>query len=339
MKIKSIPGFLSVVFSFRNEEEVIPELISRLRKVLGTEKNKSLVKDYELIFVNDASTDHSLEILLAEAQNQKDVKIINMSRIFGVSPCVMAGMQYARGVAVIYMDADLQDPPEFIPKLLRAYREQKVDVVHTVRKSRACESRLKLLITKLGYFILKKVYSIDIQSQVGDFKLLSRRAVDYLIQLNENRPFIRGLVRWIGFQQTTLEYDREKRFSGETKFPVFGKKVIGNFLNSALISFSDAPLKLISLTGFFVSIGAFFLLIWVVVGKFLGLNLPGWSALMVATLFLGGFNLLAIGILGLYINSIFIETKRRPNFIIESAYGFDNELLSEKVRERKINRT
>ena len=177
MKIKSIPGFLSVVFSFRNEEEVIPELISRLRKVLGTEKNKSLVKDYELIFVNDASTDHSLEILLAEAQNQKDVKIINMSRIFGVSPCVMAGMQYARGDAVIYMDADLQDPPEFIPKLLRAYREQKVDVVHTVRKSRAGESRLKLLITKLGYFILKKVSSIDIQPQVGDFKLLSRRAV------------------------------------------------------------------------------------------------------------------------------------------------------------------
>lgn len=308
----------------------MPELIRRLRKVLLAEQTKNAIGGYELIFVNDVSTDRSLEILLSEAHNNKDIKIINMSRNFGVSPCVMAGMQYAKGDVLVYMDTDLQDPPELIPEMLRARNEQKADVVHTKRKSRDGESRVKLLITKLGYFILKKFSSIDIQPETGDFKLLSRRAVDHLIQLKENRPFVRGLINWIGFKQTTIEYNREKRSAGKTKFPVFGKKVISNFFNSALISFSDAPLKLASFLGFLMSTGAFFFLIYVVVKKILGHNLPGWSAIMVTMLFLGGLNLLAIGILGLYVNSIFIETKKRPNFIVESTFGFDNDEKHEK---------
>ena len=273
-----------------------------------------------------------MEILLSEAKNNNDIKIINMSRNFGVSPCVLAGMQYAKGDALIYMDADLQDPPELIPEMINAYRRQKAEVVHTKRKSREGESRLKLLITKLGYSILKKVSSVNIQAEVGDFKLLSRRAVDYLIQLKEKRPFIRGLINYIGFKQITIEYAREKRFSGETKFPVLSKKVMSNFLNSALISFSDAPLKLISLMGFFVSIATFLILIYVLVQKFLGHNLPGWTAIMVAMLFLGSLELLAIGILGLYINSIFLETKGRFNFIVESTFGFEDDQSDKRAK-------
>ncbi|MEK7568226.1 MAG: glycosyltransferase family 2 protein [Patescibacteria group bacterium] len=329
-KSSKFNNYLSIVLSFRNEEEVLPELIRRLRKVLLAEQIKNAIGGYELIFVNDVSTDRSLEILLSEAHNNKDIKIINMSRNFGVSPCVMAGMQYAKGDVLVYMDTDLQDPPELIPEMLRARNEQKADVVHTKRKSRDGESRVKLLITKLGYFILKKFSSIDIQPETGDFKLLSRRAVNHLIQLKENRPFVRGLINWIGFKQTAIEYNREKRSAGKTKFPVLGKKVISNFFNSALISFSDAPLKLASFMGFLVSAGAFFLLIYIVVQKILGHNLPGWSAIMVTMLFLGGLNLLAIGILGLYVNSIFIETKKRPNFIVESTFGFDNDEKHEK---------
>ena len=260
---------LSIVLSFRNEEEVIPELIRRLREVLKNECAKQTISNYELIFVNDASTDRSLELLMNAAKKNKDIKIINMSRNFGVAPCVLAGMQYAKGNVLVYMDADLQDPPELIPEMLRVYREQKIDVVHTIRKSREGESRLKLLITKLGYFILKKVSSVDIPPEAGDFKLLSRRVVDHLIQLKEDKPFIRSLISWIGFKQTTIEYHREKRFAGKAKFPILGKKVISNFLNSALISFSDVPLKLVSLMGFLVSIGAFLYLIYITIHKFL----------------------------------------------------------------------
>ncbi|MDI6717437.1 MAG: glycosyltransferase [Patescibacteria group bacterium] len=326
---------LSVIFSFWNEEEVLSELIRHVRKVLIEELRKKTIGSYELIFVNDASTDRSLEILMNEVNKNKDIKIVNTSRNFGGPICILAGMQYASGNTVIYMDADLQDPPEFIPEMLRVYKEQDVDIVHTVRKSRDGESRLKLLITKLGYFILNKISSVDIQPEVGDFKVFSRRAVDHLIQLKENKPFIRGLVRWIGFKQTTIEYDREKRFAGETKFPILGKRVISNFFDSALISFSDVPLKLVSIMGFLVSFGTFLVLIYVMVQKFLGHNLPGWTAIMVAMLFLGSLELLALGILGLYINSIFIEAKRRPNFIIESVYGFDDKQNKEPKRKIK----
>lgn len=325
---------LSVILSFRNEEDVLPELIRRLRKTLTDEKTKKIIDDYELVFVNDVSTDRSLEILLSEIQNNKDVKVINMSRNFGVSPCVLAGMQYAKGDMLVYMDADLQDPPEVIPEMLRAYKEQGVDVVNTQRISREGESKIKLMITKLGYLILKKVSMIDIKPDIGDFKLLSRRAVDYLIQLKENRPFMRGLINWIGFKQTTIQYKREKRFAGDTKFPIFSRKVIGNFFNSALISFSDMPLRLISFMGFLASMCAFVYSIYIIINKFLGHNIPGWSAIMVAILFLGGLNLLAMGILGLYINSIFIETKKRPNFIVESTFGFDPSPFDKKVRDQ-----
>jgi dolichol-phosphate mannosyltransferase len=159
---------------------------------------------------------------------------------------------------------------------------------------------------------------------VGDFKLLSRRAVNQLVRFREKKPFTRGLVNWIGFNQTTITYHREERFAGNTKFPIFSWGVISNFLDSALISFSDVPLKISLLVGFLVSFGAFSYLIVILIMKYLNWSLPGWSAIMATMLMLGGIQLFTLGMLGLYINSIFIETKRRPNYIIDSTFGFDN---------------
>lgn len=314
---------LSIVFSFRNEEVVLQELIKRTRAALNRKKNNGCLSSYELIFVNDASTDRSVEILLEQAKGYEDIRIINMSRRFGVSPCVMAGMEYSCGDAVVYMDADLQDPPEVISELLKVWlKEKNIDVIHTVRQSRKGEPRIKLFLTKIAYLTLNKIASIQLPIEAGDFKLLSRRAVNHLVQLREKRPYMRGLVCWIGFKHAFVPYNREARYAGKTKFPVFAKDVINNFLESALISFSSVPLKLASFLGFLAIIVDLVLLIHVLLEKIQGKAIPGWTALMIAIIFIGSIQLLCIGIIGLYINSIYEESKNRPNFIVESTYGF-----------------
>ena len=314
---------LSIVLSFANEEEVLPEAIHRLRFVLGKECERGTISRYEVVFVNDASTDGSLAILLDAARDADDIRVINMSRNFGVTPCVLAGLDYASGDLVVYMDVDLQDPPEVIPEMLQAWRAAGgADVVHTIRRSRSGESWFKLAITRQGYRILKFVSSVPIRVEAGDFKLLSRRVVDELQRLPEKRPFMRGLVAWVGFKQTEICYDRQPRRAGKTKFPVFGAKVIQNFLDSALISFSDIPLQLATLLGLLTSLAAFVFLIDIVVEKFLGRNIPGWSAIMATVLFLGGAQMLFLGIQGRYLAAIFLEAKGRPNYIVESTHGF-----------------
>lgn len=315
---------VSVVLSFWNEEDVLPELIRRLRAAFAGLLQAGEIGAYELIFVNDASTDRSEWILREAAREQDDVKVINMSRNFGVSPCVLAGMLHARGDAVIYMDADLQDPPELIPELVRVWKsEPEVDVVHTVRKSRAGETRLKLAITRLGYAILRTVSTIDLPLEAGDFKLLSRRAVDLVVQFREKRPFLRGLVCWIGFEQRIVRYHREPRFAGKTKFRVLGLKVIRNFIDSAVVSFSDVPLKASTAMGACFSALSLLYMAWILIGWLSGAETPGWSATLAAVLFLGGVQLLSIGILGTYVASIFLEAKGRPNFIVRDTQGFD----------------
>lgn len=323
---------ISVVFSFFNEEDVLEELVTRVRNAFRNDL-KGRIDSLEMIFVNDRSTDGSVPLLHRLAEGNDDIRIITMSRNFGVSPCVFAGFEHASGDAVIYMDADLQDPPELIPQMADLWLNTPgLDVIHTRRESRGGESRLKLLITRIGYAILQKVSHITIQPEVGDFKLLSRRAVNQLIRFKEHRPFTRGLVNWIGFNQTTITYHREERFAGETKFPIISWGVISNFLDSALISFSDAPLKISLLLGFLVSFGAFCYLIMIFVMKYLNWSLPGWSAIMATMLLLGGIQLFTMGMLGLYINSIFIESKKRPNYIVESTFGFDSPLPDQKGR-------
>jgi len=313
---------ISVILSFCNEEMTLEELVRRLRNVFRTDLN-DVINDYELIFVSDASTDRSIAILLDLAKVDKDIKIINTSRNFGVYPCMLAGMKYSSGDAVIYLDSDLQDPPELIPEMVKTWINENVDVVHTKRLSRAGESKIKLWITNIGYFILGKISNIHIGPNVGDFKLLSRRAVNELIKMREKNPFVRGLVNWIGFKQTTIPYNREARFAGETKHPVYSWKVIKHFLDHALIAFSDIPLKVSLFIGLFISLGALCYLAILLIMCLFGRTVPAWAAIMAAVLILGGIQLFAIGILGLYINALFLEAKNRPNYIIDNTYGFD----------------
>lgn len=314
---------ISVVLSFFNEAENIPELLIRLRKVFAELKSSKTVDSYELIFVNDASTDGSLALLAKEAE-KRDVKVISMSRNFGVSPCVMAGMQYASGDYLVYMDTDLQDPPELIPKMLGKALESNADIIHTVRTRRDGENPIKMLLTRFGYWLLKKVSQIHIEPNSGDFKLISRRALSQILTFREKKPFVRGIVTWVGFKQEKVFYERDARFSGDTKFPIYSRRVISNFLDSALISFSDVPLKIVSIAGIFVSMFSFALLVHVLIEKALGNNIPGWTAMMVTITFIGGMQMISLGIVGLYINAIFLESKVRPNFIVESTLGFEN---------------
>ena len=309
---------LSVVFSFRNEQEVLPELIDRLYKTLDP-----LNIDYELIFVNDASTDGSLELLLNLHEKDKRIKIINMSRRFGVAPCVMAGLRHTKGDAVVYMDTDLQDPPELIPALLEKFKEG-ADVVNTTRTKRRGEKAFKLWLTKQAYRVINSVSDIDIPQNTGDFKLLSRRAVSQLIQLNEYDPFMRGLVRWIGFKQAQIFYERDVRFAGETKFSLLRSMNPIKELIRGLVSFSELPLYFALVLGFFVSVVAFVYLLEIIFTRvFLGIHNPGWPAIMVTMLFLGGTILFTIGVLGLYVGKIHREIKKRPPYIIETKIGID----------------
>lgn len=315
--------YVSVVLSFWNEADVIPELLQRLRSVFHEAINDQKIRDYELIFVNDDSTDNSLELLKLEITNNNDVRVLNMSRNFGVSPCVLAGMEYSSGDLIIYMDADLQDPPEVIPAMLEKWYEDKTtDVIHTRRLSRDGESKFKLAITKLGYFILNKVTSINLPVETGDFKMLSRRTVDQLLQLKEKRPFIRGMVCWVGYNQKSIFYNRDPRGAGETKFPVLSARVISNFFSSALISFSSFPLKISAYLGIFSSLIGVIVFLHIIIEKIQGHNIPGWTAIMAAILFFGSIQLITTGILGLYLLSVFEESKKRPNYIVESALGF-----------------
>jgi len=314
---------LSVVFSFRNEEDVLAELIERMRHVLGEACTQKKIKSYELIFVNDASTDRSLEILLERAQGHADIRIINMSRNFGVGTCVMAGLAHTKGDAIVYMDADLQDPPELIPEIIMAWRQgDNIDVVHTVRRSRQGETAFKLFLTKIGYAILNRYSSVPLPREAGDFKLLSRRAVDHILKLKEHKPYMRGLVSWIGFKQIFITYDRQPRFAGKSKFFILGPKAVSNFLNS-LVNFSSVPLQIASYCGLCAILIDLLFIAHTLWQKISGQAIPGWTALMIIILFIGGVQLFCIGMIGLYLNSLHEQSKMRPNYIIESTFGFD----------------
>lgn len=308
---------LSIIFSFYNEEQNIPEAIERLSKILQEEIRKGYLGDYELVFVDDDSKDRSRELLEAAACSDKRIKYVRMARNFGHDVCALAGMEMCTGDMCIYLDADLQDPPELIPEMLKIWREKNADIVHTVRTSREGEPWMKLFITKIGYAILRKFSRVKIESNSGDFKLITRRALNEILKFREVNPFMRGIVTFVGFRQERLYYVRKARFAGNAT-SVFNPRVLSFFLDSALISFSDAPLKMVSMAGF-LSFGLSILVAaYVLIEKFIGNVVPGWAGPMVIMSFLGGIQLLSMGILGLYLNSIFLEVKRRPQYIVES---------------------
>jgi dolichol-phosphate mannosyltransferase len=294
---------VSVVLSFRNEAGNLGVLIARLEAMFAGED-----ADYELIFVNDASTDRSLEILIAERVRNPRIKIVNLSRRFGVAEGVRAGMSAARGDAVVYMDADLQDPPEVIPTLLQRWRGGAA-IVHTVRTRRHGEHRLKMLLTRLAYRLIQSGSSINLPVDAGDFKLLSRSAVDHLLRLEESDPYLRGLVVWLGFNQAFVEYERNARHAGRTHFPFFSKNPWKTFA-VGLTSFSFLPIYLCLMLTAAALVAS-------VVMFLVDMLLVGFVMLLWATL-MG-----AVATLGVYVIRIYKDVRRRPQFIVESTVGFD----------------
>ena len=302
---------LSIVFSFRNEEKILAELINRTTSVLKKINNWN----YELIFVNDDSDDNSEKILF-ENQKNHPIRIINMSRKFGVGPCVLAGLDHAKGDAIIYMDSDLQDPPEIIPKLIEKF-ENGFEIVHTKRTKRLGEGVLKLFLTKLAYRVINKTASIPLPVDSGDFKLLSRKAVNHINSIKEYNPYIRGLSVWIGFRQEFVEYVRQNRPFGESKFTSLFSGPLTQFVRG-MTSYSTGPLYLGIIIGLFAILFSFVLIVWAFYAKITDIAIPGSSGVIITVAFFSGMILTTIGITGFYIARIYEQTQGRPRYIIKN---------------------
>lgn len=314
---------VSIVTPVFNEADVIALFYERVRRAMAGLDATA----YELIFVDDGSTDGSYDKLVALANAGADTKIIKFSRNFGHQIAITAGVDLAKGDAVVVIDADLQDPPEVIKTFVEKWREG-YDVVYGVRAKRDGESRMKLLTAAVFYRLLHRIIKLDIPIDVGDFRLMSRRVVEHLKELKEKDRFVRGLVSWIGFKQTGVEYLRDKRYAGETKFPY--RKMV-KFALDGITSFSDVPLKLATWLGYIASFLALLYACSVFVQKALGYTVQGWATIMVAMLFLGGVQLISLGIIGQYVGRIFNECKQRPLYIIDEIYQSGADRQSQRA--------
>ncbi len=301
---------ISLIFSFKNEENNLEELVKRVDNAISKLDNYN----YELIFVNDDSDDNSEEIL-TKLQKNFPITLINMSRTFGVGPCVLAGFKYASGDCVIYMDSDLQDPPEIIPKLIKEY-ENGCDIVHTVRSERLGESKIKILITKLAYKIINFLSDINLPTEAGDFKLISKKALKKILDQKEFRPYIRGLSVWVGFKQGFVKYVRDPRSSGSTKFPLLSAGPVTQFV-SGVTAYSLKPLYFGILVGLFSIIFSICLIFYALYMKFANIAVPGTAGIIITISFFSGIVLLALGIIGIYIARIFEEVRGRQSYIIK----------------------
>lgn len=309
---------LSVIIPVFNEEEIISDLYQRLRLALTP-----IIPDYELIFVNDGGSDQLTERITALAQNDKKVKYIKLSRNFGHQVAICAGLDYCKGRAVVVMDGDLQDPPEIIPKLYQKFCEG-FDVVYARRVKRRGESLFKRGTAGIFYRLLKSITCIDIPVDTGDFRMMNRRIVEELGRMPERSKFLRGQIAWLGFRQTFIDFERDSRQAGKTNYSL-GKMV--KFSLDGITSFSDVPLKLVTFLGMFISFAAFLIILYALYSHFwIHRTVTGWTSLIISSAFLGGIQLLSIGILGEYISRISADVRRRPLYIISST-NMDNSRM------------
>ncbi|MEW6572540.1 MAG: glycosyltransferase family 2 protein [Bacillota bacterium] len=304
----------SIVVPIFNEAPNVAAFYDRVTKVMA-----GMGEPYEIIFINDGSKDDTLSHLLSLAEKDPKVKIIDLSRNFGKEIALTAGIDYASGEAVIPIDADLQDPPELIPELIAKWREG-YDIVYATRLQRDGESWLKRLTARLFYRTVRKITSIEIPKDTGDFRLLSRPAVEALKRLRERNRFMKGLFTWVGFRQTAVYYHRQPRNAGKTKWNYWR---LWNFAIEGITSFSYIPLQFATYFGLSVAFFAFMYALFIVVRTALfGRDVPGYPSLITVILFLGGVQLFAIGILGEYIGRIYNEVKQRPLYIVKDKYGY-----------------
>lgn len=309
---------ISVVIPMYYEEEVAEICYNRISSVL-----KSLADqyEYEIIFVNDGSKDKTLNILKSIADIDKNVKIISFSRNFGHQAAVTAGIKFVSGDAVVIMDADLQDPPELIPEMLKLWKNGN-DVIYGTRKTRKGESIFKTLTAKMFYNFLNKMSEVEIPKNTGDFRLVDRKVIDIINSLPEHNKFLRGLFSWVGFEQKEFLYDRPKRLHGKTKYPL--KKML-KLANDGILSFSSKPLKLVGVLGILSIIFSIIVLIYSLCSYFGNWNnlTPGWTSIMVCITFFAGVQLLSLWIIAEYISRIYDEGKGRPEYIINEKINLD----------------
>ena len=299
---------LSVVVPFFNEEKGIKEFHDNLVKSLYW------VSHYEILFINDGSTDNTLEHI-KELANQSNLKYLSFSRNFGHQSAITAGINYATGNYIVIMDGDGQDPPELLKDLYFKAKEG-FDVVYAKRKKRKGESFFKKATASIFYRLLKKLTSIDIPVDTGDFRIISRRIKLEFEKMNETNKFIRGMVSWVGYKQTFIEYERAERKVGETKF---GFSKMFNFAVDGLTAFSTVPLKLILYLGVITSIISFLLIIIALLTFLFGDTVRGWTSMQITILFFSGIQLFSLGLIGQYLGRIFDEVRNRPYYIIEDS--------------------
>ena len=301
---------LSVIVPLFNEEQNIGALNERIITVLA-----SMSISNEVIYINDGSKDKTLPLVIGLTHQFENVKYIDFSRNFGHQQAISAGIQFAKGEYIVIMDGDGQDPPELIRKLYNKAASG-FEVVYAKRKKRQGESLFKKFTAKLFYRILAKITNIEIPVDTGDFRIIHKKVQRILNQMPEQHKYIRGQIAWIGFNQTFIEYDREERMSGQTKFTY--RKMIG-FAIDGISGFSTWPLKVATISGFIVSFISFMLIIYSLYQKFFGETEKGWTSLNISVLFIGGIQLIGIGILGEYIGRVSENVKNRPHFIIRDS--------------------
>ncbi len=305
-----MPVEISVVIPIFNEEMNIATLNTRVTTVLN-----SMDRPWELIYVNDGSVDSSLELLRGLASGDPHIKYIDLSRNFGHQLAITAGMEHAAGTYIVVMDGDGQDPPELIPELyskaLSGY-----EVVYAKRKKREGENFMKKATSKMFYRLLKRITHVEIPVDTGDFRIIHRKIRDILMKMPEQHKFIRGQISWIGFRQGFMEYDREERMGGKSKFTY--RKMM-RFALDGISSFSVWPLKIATIGGFLVSGLAFIIILYTLYQKFYGYTVPGWASTNISILFIGGIQLIGIGILGEYLGRVSENVKNRPHYLVRES--------------------
>jgi polyisoprenyl-phosphate glycosyltransferase len=309
---------ITILIPAYNEEEVLDKLYTRLNTVISSINNYN----FEILFVNDGSKDRTLDIIKGFRQRNQMISYVDLSRNFGKEIAMIAGLDFAKGDAVIIIDADLQDPPELIPEMI-SYWEAGYDDIYAKRKSRAGESWLKKWTSERFYRLLQKSTNIPIQEDTGDFRLLDRRCVEALKKMRETQRYTKGMFDWIGYNKKEILFDREPRAAGNTKWNYI--KLV-DLAIEGITSFTTLPLRLSSLFGIIISFFAFIYMVWVIIKTILfGDPVTGYPSLMAVILFLGGIQLLSLGVIGEYLGRIFNEAKRRPLYFVD-------EYNNEKIR-------
>lgn len=316
---------VSLVLPIYNEEEVLPHLLPRIRTILDEIDGAT-----EAIFVDDGSRDGSVAVLRKALDDEPRFRLIELSRNFGHQIAITAGMDAAVGDAVVVMDADLQDPPEVVHRLIEKWQEG-YEIVYARRIKREGESWFKRVTANVFYRVLDRMTSVDIPRDVGDFRLIGRKALETFQAMPERDRFVRGMFAWMGFRQTAVDFERPARTMGETKYPL--RKMVKLAVH-AIVSFSEKPLRFALWSGLAISALAALTGLYAVLAWALGAGvIPGWTSTVVIVSFFSGFNLLMTGVVGLYVGGIHAEVKRRPLYVIDQLTGFDQAIRAEAERQ------